>query len=117
MKRITNSVLLLSSGFRNFVLNLVYALFQHGSQVKMSEESIKQYNSDTLPEVSEEDLKQLKAVKDENIDFSDIPEVDEMFWKNAKLKTPKRKPKFPFVLITGYLNGLRKRPGRAIRAV
>ena len=31
---------------------------------------------------------QIGAVKDENIDFSDIPELDEQFWSNASLVEP-----------------------------
>ena len=31
-----------------------------------------------------------QAVKDENIDFSDIPELDEQFWSNASLVEPDR---------------------------
>ena len=31
---------------------------------------------------------QIGAVKDENIDFSDIPELDEQFWSNALLVEP-----------------------------
>ncbi|MCZ0954980.1 MAG: hypothetical protein OXJ56_20620 [Rhodospirillaceae bacterium] len=33
---------------------------------------------------------QIPAVKDENIDFSDIPELDEQFWSNASLVEPDR---------------------------
>ena len=33
---------------------------------------------------------QIGAVKDENIDFSDIPELDEQFWNNALLVEPDR---------------------------
>ena len=33
---------------------------------------------------------QIAAVKDENIDFSDIPELDEDFWKRAELVEPDR---------------------------
>ena len=33
---------------------------------------------------------QIGAVKDENIDFSDIPELDEQFWSNASLVEPDR---------------------------
>ncbi len=33
---------------------------------------------------------QIRAVKDENIDFSDIPELDEQFWSNASLVEPDR---------------------------
>ena len=31
------------------------------------------------------DLKRLDAMRDEDIDYSDIPELDEDFWKDAKL--------------------------------
>ena len=31
---------------------------------------------------------QIGAVKDENIDFSDIPELDETFWQHAELIEP-----------------------------
>ena len=30
----------------------------------------------------------IRAVKDEDIDFSDIPELDESFWQRAKLVEP-----------------------------
>ena len=33
-------------------------------------------------------LDELAQVKDEDIDFSDIPELDETFWKNARLVEP-----------------------------
>ncbi|HUQ35180.1 MAG TPA: BrnA antitoxin family protein [Aestuariivirga sp.] len=33
-------------------------------------------------------IKELAAIKDENIDYSDIPRLDEKFWKNAKLIEP-----------------------------
>ncbi len=33
---------------------------------------------------------QIAALKDESIDFSDIPELDEAFWKEAKLIEPDR---------------------------
>ena len=33
---------------------------------------------------------QLAAIKDEDIDFSDIPELDETFWHRAKLVEPDR---------------------------
>ena len=31
---------------------------------------------------------QIEAVKDKNIDFSDIPELDETFWQRAELIEP-----------------------------
>lgn len=39
----------------------------------------KQYTGELTPE-------QPAAVPNEDIDFSDIPELDESFWKNAKLE-------------------------------
>ena len=33
---------------------------------------------------------QIAAIKDESIDFSDIPELDEAFWKQAELIEPDR---------------------------
>jgi len=40
--------------------------------------------------MSEERAKEIEAMTDEDIDFSDIPELDEAFFKNAKLV--KRQP-------------------------
>ena len=34
--------------------------------------------------------RQIAAVKDQEIDFSDIPELDEDFWRNAELVEPDR---------------------------
>ena len=31
----------------------------------------------------------IEAISEENIDFSDIPEADDRFWRCAKLETPK----------------------------
>jgi len=36
--------------------------------------------------------KELAKRPDSEIDFSDIPELDENFWKNAKLTPPRNKP-------------------------
>lgn len=33
---------------------------------------------------------EIKAIRDEDIDFSDIPELDETFWQNAELVKPDR---------------------------
>ena len=33
---------------------------------------------------------QIEAMKDEDIDFSDIPELDETFWQKAELVEPDR---------------------------
>ena len=34
---------------------------------------------------------ELAALSDEDIDFSDIPELDDTFWENAKAFEPKKK--------------------------
>lgn len=46
---------------------------------------------DEIPPMSEERARELEALSDEDIDFSDIPELDEEFFKNAKLV--ERKPR------------------------
>ena len=38
--------------------------------------------------VSKKRLKDIEAIKDEDIDYSDIPELDESFWANAELVEP-----------------------------
>ena len=40
--------------------------------------------------ISEKRLKELAAMKDEDIDYSDIPELGEEFWKNAIVVYPDR---------------------------
>lgn len=41
--------------------------------------------------ISDKRLKELAKRSDESIDYSDIPELDESFWKNAKVVPPKNK--------------------------
>jgi len=41
--------------------------------------------------ISKKRLKEIKAIKDENINYSDIPELDATFWKNAVLIKPENK--------------------------
>jgi uncharacterized protein (DUF4415 family) len=38
--------------------------------------------------ISQKRLKELAAREDRKIDYSDIPELDETFWKNARLVEP-----------------------------
>ena len=40
-----------------------------------------------MPIVSNK-LRSIEAIADENIDFSDIPEADERFWRRAELQIP-----------------------------
>lgn len=46
---------------------------------------------DEIPPMSKERAKELEAMSDDDIDLSDIPELDEDFFKNAKLVD--RKPR------------------------
>ena len=46
---------------------------------------------DDIPPMSEERAEELKSMSDEDIDYSDIPPLDEEFFKKAKLV--QRKPK------------------------
>lgn len=41
--------------------------------------------------ISKKRLKELAKIKDEKIDTSDIPELDDSFWKEAKLVMPEGK--------------------------
>ena len=41
--------------------------------------------------ISKKRLEEIEAIKDEDIDCSDIPELDEDFWANAELRLPKPK--------------------------
>lgn len=34
-------------------------------------------------------IEEMKSIKDEDIDYSDIPELDDEFWKNAVLVPPR----------------------------
>ena len=53
-----------------------------------------EYTLDTLPELTDErrkELARLDALPADQIDTSDIPELDEAFWKNA-IRNPFYKP-------------------------
>ena len=41
--------------------------------------------------ISKKRLRELSLMKDSEIDTSDIPELDDLFWKNAKLHLPEPK--------------------------
>jgi uncharacterized protein (DUF4415 family) len=41
--------------------------------------------------ISKKRLAEIKKIKDEKIDYSDIPETDEKFWAKAELKMPETK--------------------------
>ena len=41
--------------------------------------------------ISKKRAKAIKSIKDEDIDYSDIPELSESFFKNASLEIPRAK--------------------------
>ena len=54
---------------------------------------------------------EIRAVKDENIDFSDIPELDGQFWNNASLVEPDRTEQITMRVKRSVLDFFRA-PGR-----
>ncbi len=46
------------------------------------------YTADNLPEPTKTDWARFDAIRDEDIDCSDIPELGEEFWRNARLMPP-----------------------------
>ncbi len=53
------------------------------------------------------DLKRLDAMTDSEIDFSDIPELDENFWKNATVVEPPSKMQLTVRLDADVLDWLK----------
>ena len=51
----------------------------------------------------EERMKKLEEIKDEDIDFSDITELDESFWENAVVEYPEKKKSVTIRLDTDVL--------------
>ncbi len=43
---------------------------------------------DRKPQLTEQQDHKLAELKDEDIDYSDIPELDDDFWKNAQIVEP-----------------------------
>ncbi len=41
--------------------------------------------------ISKKRLTEIEAIRDEDIDYSDIPEADEDFWRRAELQMPRPK--------------------------
>ena len=48
------------------------------------------------PELSKKRLKKIASMKDAELDFSEIPELDEKFWKRAELVLPQPKKAISF---------------------
>ncbi len=54
---------------------------------------------------------QIAALKDEDLDFSEIPELDETFWQEAKLVEPDRTEQISLRIRRSVLQWF-KRPGK-----
>lgn len=52
--------------------------------------------------------KKLLAMRDEDIDFSDIPELDDDFWENAKVVMPEKKEQISIKVDRDVLEYFRK---------
>lgn len=62
------------------------------------------------------DWKRIAEMKDEDIDVSDIPELDESFWDNAELFEPETKERISIRIDQEVLNYFRERgPGYQTR--
>jgi uncharacterized protein (DUF4415 family) len=62
----------------------VSELSPQGRPIKKKEK----YMKNKKIKLKEKSIKELLAMKDSEIDYSDIPELNENFWKNAKLFKP-----------------------------
>lgn len=54
---------------------------------------------------------QIRALKDDDIDFSEIPELDETFWREARLVEPDRTEQISLRIRRSVLQWF-KRPGK-----
>ncbi|MDE3016111.1 MAG: BrnA antitoxin family protein [Pseudomonadota bacterium] len=94
---------------------------RRGRRVKKKKSRIVRYSLDNLPIDTKTDWARLDAMRDEDIDCSDIPELSEEFWKNARLMPPLI-PKTPVSLridpdILAWFRGRGKRYQSRINAV
>ena len=54
------------------------------------------------------DWKRLESMRDDEIDFSDIPELDEEFFRNAEIRLPQKKQHVSMCLDAEVLDWFRK---------
>ena len=59
------------------------------------------------PDAIESDLKRVDALRDEDIDYSDIPELDAEFFRKARVVVPPRKQQLTIRLDTDVLAWLK----------
>ncbi len=65
---------------------------------------------------SKKHLDEITAIRDEDTNYSDIPELDEDFWSNAKLKMPENKGRITVRIDQDVLAWLKSQgPGYQIR--
>ena len=57
---------------------------------------------------TEDRHKKLLAMRDEDIDYSDIPELDDDFWANARVVMPKKKEQISIKVDRDVLEYFRK---------
>lgn len=55
----------------------------------------------------EERINRIKNIQDKDIDYSDIPELDDDFWEHAEVKEPEPKKSVTLRLDTDVLNWLK----------
>lgn len=46
--------------------------------------AIVRYKASDIPPMTKEDAERIEAIRDEDIDYSDIPPLTDEFWENAK---------------------------------
>ena len=59
--------------------------------------------------ISTKRLREIETIKDEDIDYSDIPEADESFWRRAELQMPQPKKGVYVRLDTDVLDWLKSK--------
>ncbi len=59
--------------------------------------------------ISTKRLQEIEAIQDEDLDYSDIPEADESFWRRAELQMPQPKKGVYVRLDTDVLDWLKSK--------
>jgi len=73
-------------------------------------------NISAKPSPGKTNLDRLRKMRDEDIDFSDIPKLDAKFWKNARLVMPEPKDRLTIRIDHDVVKWLRKQgPGYQTR--
>jgi len=67
------------------------------------------YKLNELPSFSPERVAEIEAIADDQIDTSDIPELDEEFWQNAALILPDSKERLTLRLDREVVHFFRRR--------